>query len=129
MNAGDFLWYLIAFFFFVIYFMMIFTVIGDLFRSPDMSGWIKALWIIVLLFIPLITMLVYVIARGSGMSDRAMAAAQRNQERQVEYANQIVASQGGGKSATDQIADAKKLHEAGTITDEEFAALKAKALA
>ncbi len=128
MNAGDFLWYLIAFFFFVIYFMMIFTVIGDLFRSPDMSGWWKAIWIIALLFIPLLTMLVYVIARGSGMSDRAMAAAQHNQARQVEYANQIVASQ-GGKSATDQIADAKKLHDAGTINDEEFAALKAKALA
>ncbi len=129
MNAGDFLWYLIAFFFFVIYFMMIFTVIGDLFRSPDLSGWWKAIWIIALLFIPLLTMLVYVIARGSGMSDRAVAAAQRNQERQVEYANQIVASQGGGKSAADQIADAKKLHDAGTIDDAEFAALKAKALA
>ena len=129
MNAGDFLWYMIAFFFFIIYFMMIFTVIGDLFRSDDMSGWVKAIWIIVLLFIPLITMLVYVIARGSGMNERAMAAAKKQQAQQVEYANQIVAQQGGAtKSATDQIAEAKKLHESGAINDEEFAALKAKAL-
>ena len=128
MNAGDFLWYLIAFFFFVIYFMMIFTVIGDLFRSPDLSGWWKAIWIIALLFIPLLTMLVYVIARGSGMSERAVAAAGHQREQQIAYANQIVAET-GGKSATDQIADAKALHDSGAINDDEYAALKAKALA
>ena len=128
MNAGDFLWYLIAFFFFVIYFMMIFTVIGDLFRSPDLSGWWKALWIIALLFIPLLTLLVYVIARGSGMSERAIAAAGHQREQQIAYANQIVAET-GGKSAADHIADAKALHDSGAITDEEFSALKAKALA
>jgi len=128
MNAGDFLWYMIAFFFFVIYFMMIFTVIGDLFRSDDLSGWAKALWIIVLLFIPLITMLVYVIVRGHGMADRQVAAVKKQQAQQVEYANAIVA-QTGGKSAADQITDAKALHDSGAITDEEFAALKAKALA
>ncbi len=128
MNAGDFLWYLIALFFFIIYFMMIFTVITDLFRSDDMSGWAKAAWIIVLLFIPLITMLVYVIARGGGMQERAVKSAQKYQQQQVEYANAIVADQ-GGKSAADQIGEAKKLHDSGAITDEEFAALKAKALA
>jgi hypothetical protein len=129
MNAGDFLWYMIAFFFFIIYFMMIFTVIGDLFRSPDMSGAVKAIWIIALLFIPLLTMLLYVITRGSGMSERAVAAAQKQQAQQVEYANAIVAQQGGGKSAADQIAEAKKLHDSGAINDDEYAALKAKALA
>ena len=89
----------------------------------------KAIWIIALLFIPLLTMLLYVIIRGSGMSERAIAASQKAQAQQVEYANAIVAQQGGGKSAADQIADAKKLHDSGAITDEEFAALKAKALA
>ncbi len=128
MNAGDFLWYMVAFFFFVIYFMMIFTVIGDLFRSPDMSGVVKAIWIIALLFVPLITLLLYVIIRGSGMSERAVAAAGVQRDQTIAYANQIVADTGGA-SPTKQIADAKALHDSGAINDDEFAALKAKALA
>jgi hypothetical protein len=126
MDLGDFLWSLIVIFFMVIYFMILFSIIGDLFRSHDLNGFSKAIWVLALLFLPLLSILVYLIARGDGMTERAIAAAQKQQEQQVQMAKQVVATSGGGSA--DQIAQAKQLLDSGAITAEEYDALKKKAL-
>jgi L-cystine uptake protein TcyP (sodium:dicarboxylate symporter family) len=128
MDLGDVFWSLLVIFFMVIYFMIIFSIIGDLFRSHDIGGFSKAIWVLALLFLPLITPLVYLIVRGSGMTDRAITAAQRAQEQQVAVAKQVVASSGSGASTTDQIAHGKELLDSGAITAEEYDAIKKKAL-
>ena len=127
MDLGDFLWSLVVIFFMVIYFMMLFSVIGDLFRSRDLNGFSKVIWIIALLFLPLLSLLVYMIVRGDGMADRAIAAAGRAQEQQLAAAQQIVAGQ--AVSAADQIAQAKSLLDSGAISQAEYDSIKAKALA
>ena len=119
----DFLWYTLVIFAFVAYLMVLFAILSDLFRDRELSGWWKAVWIVLLVFLPWISALVYLIARGKGMSQRTIGA-QRQVKEQADAYIQSVA----GKSAADQITDAKALLDAGTITDAEFTALKAKAL-
>lgn len=119
----DFLWLILITFAFVAYLMLLFAIIGDLFRDHKLSGWWKAVWVFFLIFLPFITALVYLIARGDGMSQRSLAAAQQLKSEQDAYIKDVA-----GKSPADQIADAKALLDAGTITDAEFASLKAKAL-
>ena len=119
----DFLWYTLVIFAFVAYLMVLFAILSDLFRDRELSGWWKAVWIVLLVFLPWISALVYLIARGKGMTQRTIGA-QRQVKEQADAYIQSVA----GKSAADQITDAKALLDAGTITDAEFTALKAKAL-
>jgi hypothetical protein len=111
-------------FFFIAYLIVLFQVVVDLFRDGEMGGGTKVLWILGLLFVPLLTALIYVLARGPGMAERQRAAL-RNAKADTEAYIRAVAA----KSPADQIADAKALHTAGTINDDEFARLKAKALA
>ena len=100
---------------------------GDLFRSKDLSGLAKALWVLAIFVFFFIAPFVYLTVRGSGMGERAMEA-QADAQRQVQdYAQQVVTQTGGG-AAADQIAKAKDLLDSGTITQAEFDALKAKAL-
>ena len=120
----DFIWYTLWIFAFVAYLMVLFWILGDLFRDRALSGWWKAVWIVLLIFIPWMTALVYLIARGRGMSERALVAQQEAKEQTDAYIQSVA-----GKSATDQIADARALLDSGTITAQEFEALKAKALA
>ncbi len=119
----DFLWLIIITFAFVAYLMLLFSIIGDLFRDHKLSGWWKAVWVFFLIFVPFLTALIYLIARGDGMTKRSIAAAQNMQQAQDAYIKEVA-----GKSPADQITSAKALLDAGTITDAEFAALKAKAL-
>jgi hypothetical protein len=121
----DFFWFILSFFLLMAYLMVLFQILGDLFRDRDTSGWVKAVWILFLIFLPILTSLVYLIARGRQMTERnitAMQAAQRDQEA---YIRQV--SSGG--SPADQIAQAKGLLDSGAISPQEFDALKAKALA
>ena len=127
MEFGQFLYSLIIIFFMIVYFMMLFNIIFDIFRDHEMNGFVKALWLIFLLFIPLISMLIYVIARGPGMAKRNQAAAEEAQKAQLEYAKQLVNQ--SGTSTVDQISDAQKLLDSGAITQAEFDQIKAKALA
>ena len=124
------LWSWVAWFFwvfvFVAYLMVLFSILGDLFRDHTLSGWWKAVWIIFLIFVPFLTALVYLIARGTGMQKRAMEQATEMRKQQEEY---IRATAGTGGSATDDIAKAKSLLDSGAISQAEFDALKAKALA
>lgn len=124
-NLGEVLWSLLVIFFMVIYFMILFSIFADLFRSHDLGGVAKALWVLGIFLFVFLGPLVYLIVRGNGMAERAMAA-QADAQKQVQaYAQQVA----GAGSATDQIAQAKALLDAGTITQAEFDALKAKALA
>jgi uncharacterized membrane protein len=123
-NFWDLLWLIASTFVFVAYLFVLFHIVFDLFRDSELGGFAKALWIVGLVFLPVLTALVYIVARGHGMADRQRAAVQRARSDAESYIRDIAA-----KSPADQIADAKKLLDAGTITQEEFARLKAKALA
>jgi Phospholipase_D-nuclease N-terminal/Short C-terminal domain len=117
------LWVVIVTFVFVSILMALFSVIADLFRDREMSGWGKAAWIVVLVLLPLIGLLVYVIARGPGMAERA----QRDDEAAKAEFDQYVREVAGGGAAS-ELERAASLHAAGKLSDEEFAALKAKVL-
>jgi hypothetical protein len=121
----DFFWLLVWGFFFVYFLMILFQIIGDLFRDRDLSGWSKALWIIALVLVPFLSMLIYLVVRGKGMAERN-AAAFRNAQASTESYIKDVAGTG---NAAEQIATAKGLLDQGTITTTEFEQLKAKALA
>lgn len=123
-NLGDVLWSMIAFFFFVIFLWIIFGIIGDIFRSDDLSGVSKALWCIFIIFVPWLAIFIYLIARGHGMSDRALAANQKAQAQFNDYVRQTA-----GSNPAEQIASAKELLDAGTITQDEFDQIKRSALA
>jgi hypothetical protein len=107
--------------------MVLFYILSDLFRDHQLSGWLKAVWIVLLIFVPFLTALVYLIARGKGMQERAMTQARQVKQAQDEYIRDVAG--GAGPSPTDQIAQAQKLLDTGAITPEEFQRLKAKALA
>ncbi|WP_194409884.1 SHOCT domain-containing protein [Microbacterium cremeum] len=125
MGFWDFLLWIFWVFVFVAYLMVVFSIIADIFRDHELNGWLKAIWILFLIFVPFLTALIYLIARGSGMQKRSLAQAQAIQSAQAEYIRQTA---GSAPSAADDIAKAKSLLDAGTITQAEFDALKAKAL-
>lgn len=124
-NLGDILWSMLVFFFIVVYFMIFFFILVDLFRSHDMSGWAKAVWIIFLLFLPLLAMLIYMIVRGPKMQERAL----KDQEAQQKQFDAYVKQAAGTGDPAQQIAKAKELLDSGAISQAEFDSLKAKALA
>jgi len=117
---------MIYFFFLFAFLWILITVLMDLFRDSTLSGVAKTIWVIVIVLLPLIGTLIYLIARGSGMHERALQQAKRQQQALNEYIRSTAGS--GGSTPADQIASAQKLLEAGTITQDEFNALKAKAL-
>jgi hypothetical protein len=123
-NFWDILWLIFSTFAFVAYILILFQIVIDLFRDNELGGGFKALWIIGLIFLPLLTALVYIVARGRGMAERQRATLQRAKSDTEAYIKGVA-----GKSPADQIADAKALLDAGTINADEFAKLKAKALA
>ncbi|WP_040794106.1 SHOCT domain-containing protein [Nocardia higoensis] len=124
MSFWEVLWLIVVSFAFIAYLLVLFHIIADLFRDRETSGWVKAVWIVFLFLLPLLTSLVYVIVRGKGMQERAMAQAQEWQSEQQTYIRETA-----GTSPAAQIADAKRLLAEGAITEQEFELLKAKALA
>ncbi|ROP66095.1 SHOCT domain-containing protein [Curtobacterium sp. ZW137] len=116
-------WYAFLAFTFVAALMALFSVIADLFRDRELNGWWKAVWVLFLVFVPFLTVFVYLIARGRGMAERSAAASQRNQEAAEGYIRRVA-----GSSPSDEIAKAQALLDAGTITPAEFDAIKAHAL-
>ena len=124
-TLGDLLWSLIALFFLVIWFWLLITIFSDLFRSDDLSGWVKAIWVFFVIVFPFLGILIYLIARGQGMNDRAMAAYKKQQASVQQWADETAS----GGSATDEIAKAKGLLDSGAITQAEFDQIKAKHLA
>ncbi|KQX07694.1 MULTISPECIES: SHOCT domain-containing protein [unclassified Leifsonia] len=126
-DNGSFLLALFEFFLFFAWFMCLFWVIGDIFRSSDLGGGGKTLWIIFVILIPWLGILVYVIARGSGMQERQLEQAKAMQARQAEYIQSV--ARPSSASASEEIASAKSLLDSGAITQTEFDVLKSKALA
>ena len=121
----DFFWFIISFFLLMAYLLVLFQIIGDLFRDKSTSGVLKAVWVFFLIFLPILTSLIYLIARGQGMTERNIAAAQSAKADTESY----IRSVSSAASPADEIARAKALLDAGSITQPEFDALKAKALA
>jgi predicted PurR-regulated permease PerM len=124
----DIFWSMLWFFFLFIWIVILFHVLTDLFRDHTLSGGMKTLWVVFLVFLPFLAVLVYVISRGKGMAERAAARQQQSQE-QFEGYVRSVATGDGTTTPADQIAQAKQLLDAGTIDQAEFNRLKAKALA
>ncbi|MGA8390698.1 MAG: SHOCT domain-containing protein [Burkholderiaceae bacterium] len=122
-NFWDLILLMLSTFVFVAYLLVMFQIIGDLFRNTEMGGGSKVLWIIGLIFLPWVTALVYIIANGGDMAKRQRQAMERAKSDTDAYIRQVA-----GKSPVEQIADAKTLLDAGTISAEEFAKIKAKAL-
>ncbi|MHA7986234.1 SHOCT domain-containing protein [Rathayibacter sp. CAU 1779] len=123
-NFWNVLWVIFWSFAFIAYLFALFAIVADLFRDHKLNGWWKALWIIFLIFVPFLTALVYLIARGRGMAERSA-----KEQRQVQQATDQYIKQVAGASPADEIAKAKALLDAGTITQAEYDSLKAKILA
>jgi hypothetical protein len=124
-SFGDVMWSMLVFFMWILWFWMLFTVFGDLFSRPDISGWAKAGWSVFVIVLPFLGVFVYLIAEGRSMGERAVARAQAQQAQTEAYVRSVASS----GSATDEIAKGKQLFDSGTITEAEFDQLKAKALA
>ncbi|MET0469161.1 MAG: SHOCT domain-containing protein [Aeromicrobium sp.] len=120
----DFLWLTISVFFFMAYLMVLFNVIADLFSDHETSGVMKAVWVFFLIFVPALTALIYLIARGSGMAERQRAKMMALRQQNDEYIRDVA-----GSSPADQLASAKGLLDSGAISAQEYEQLKAKALA
>ena len=122
----DIIWWTIWIFAFFAYLWAVIAIITDLFRDHKLNGWWKAVWIIFLIFVPFLTALIYLIARGKGMAERAQNDAVKAQQATNDYIRQAA---GTSASPADEIAKAKALLDSGTITQQEYDLLKAKALA
>ena len=127
-DNGSFLLALFEIFLFFAWFMCLFWIFGDIFRSKDLGGVARTLWVLFVIFIPWLGILVYLIARGRGMQERQLEQAIQMHRAQAEYIKSV-ASSTPTSGAADQIASAKGLLDSGTITQAEFDQLKAKALA
>lgn len=127
MNFWNSFWDFVGFFFWTMvlisYLYVLFAVIADLFRDREQSGWAKTGWIILLLFVPVLTVLIYIIARGSGMAERQMQSSLQARESTEQYIRSVATA-----SPTDEISQAKTLLDSGAITQSEFEAIKARAL-
>jgi hypothetical protein len=115
-------WTMVIFFAWVIYIWIVITVLIDVFRRHDISGWGKAAWVVFVIVLPFLGVLVYLIGQHEGMRERS---AKQAKAQRAEF-DQYVREAAGGSAA--EIAKAKELLDAGTITQEEFEAIKAKAL-
>jgi hypothetical protein len=121
-------WDFIGFFFwtfvFVSYLFALFAVIIDVFRDRTLNGWAKAAWLIFMVFVPILTVLVYVIARGKGMAERQTSAGREAQANTDDYIRSVA----GSNSPAQDISQAKQLLDSGAITQGEYAVLKDRAL-
>lgn len=119
------LWTMLVFFLWVSFFWMLISVAGDVFRRRDIGGGMKALWLLFMLFVPFLGVLIYLIANHDGIAQRNLERARADRSQFDEYVRSV--SEGGGAAA--EIERAKQLLDAGTITQSEYEAIKAKALA
>ena len=122
-NFWDVVWLMVSTFFFVAYLVIMFQIVVDMFRDQELGGGAKVLWVIGLIFLPVLTAIVYIIARGSGMARRQQASVQNARAATETYIKEVA-----GRSPAADIAEAKALLDAGTINQAEFDKLKAKAL-
>jgi hypothetical protein len=123
-GTGQVFWSMLWFFLFFIWLWLLIMVFSDIFRSPDLSGWSKALWSIFVIVVPYLGVFVYLIARGHKMQEHAVDQAQKQDAAMRQYVQQAA----GTTSPADEIARLADLHAKGVISDAEFQQAKAKAL-
>jgi hypothetical protein len=124
MSFWDVVWFIIISFAFLAYLMVLFNIIGDLFRDRETSGFAKAVWMVGLIFVPFLTAFVYLITRGRGMAERSARTVELAQRQQEAYIKEVA----GQTTPADQIAQAQAMFNAGVISQSEYDTLKAKAL-
>ena len=122
-GSGQVLWSMLWFFLFFIWIWILITVFADIFRSHDLSGWAKAIWVIFVIFLPYLGVFVYLIARGHKMSEHAMEAAQAQDAAAKQYIRDAAGTGGSAADELDRLADLKAK---GVIDDAEFERLKSK---
>ena len=132
----DFLLWTLWIFVLVGFLFVLFRIIVDIFRDHSLGGWGKAGWLILIIVLPVLGALIYLIARGSGMQERDMADAEANRQAQVEYTRTLMAdaqsesgSGSGSANPATELTNAKNLLDSGTISQQDYDALKAKILA
>ena len=123
-SCWNIIWFIFIAYIFFAYLMVLFSVIGDIFRNKESSGFTKALWVLLLIILPIITVLVYLIVNGSKMGERSAQQAQAMQAQQESYIKNVA----GTNSPADQVTQAKALLDSGAITQAEYESMKAKAL-
>ena len=126
LGSGELLWTTLWIFMFMIWFWLLIMIFGDIFRSQDLGGFGKTLWILFVIITPYLGIFVYLIARGKGMAERNMNAMQAAQQAQAEYIKSVAGA--GSASSAEEIARLADLKDKGVLSEEEFAAAKAKAL-
>ena len=124
MSFWDIVWFIVISFAFMAYLMVMFAIIGDLFRDPKSSGIAKAFWILGLIFLPFLSAMIYLIAKGKDMGERQVRSVEQVRAEQDAYIRQVASS----SAPTEQIAQAKSLLDSGTISPAEYERLKEKAL-
>jgi type VI protein secretion system component VasK len=117
-------WSILWFFLFFLWIWLLIIVFADIFRSSDLSGWSKALWVILVIIIPLFGVLIYLIARGGKMHERAEQQAQQSQQQFDAYVRETA----GASSSADQLSKLAQLKDQGVLSEDEFQAQKAKIL-
>jgi len=124
-SFGELLLIALEVFFFVIWIWILITILTDLFRDHETSGWVKAAWVLFLVFIPFLTALIYLIARGSGMRDRTIKA----QAEAKQHFDSYVREQAHASSPADELHKLNDLKDKGALSQEKFDKAKAKLLA
>jgi hypothetical protein len=125
LGSGELLWDILWIFMFLIWFWLLITVFGDIFRSHDLGGLGKTLWIIFVIVLPYLGVFVYLIARGRGMQERNIESMKAQEAATRQYVQSVA---GSGASPSEEIAKLADLKAKGVLSDEEFAAAKAKIL-
>jgi len=120
----DLLWTMVMIFAFVIWIWLLIYIFMDIFRSHDMGGWAKALWVIFIVVLPFLGVLVYLIARGGSMQERSLKQAQRQKQEFDEYVQQAAAS----SSPAEQLEKLAELRASGSLSDADYEKAKAKIL-
>ena len=125
MDLWDWIWFFFWMFAYVAYILVLIYIIIDIFRDHQLNGWLKAVWLVLLLFLPWITGLVYLIARGDSMNKRSVKAA----EEQAAQFKAYVQDAAGAPSTAEELKKLSELRDAGAITPAEYDQAKAKLLA
>jgi ABC-type multidrug transport system fused ATPase/permease subunit len=124
MTFWNIIWFIFVAYVFFAYLMVLFSIIADIFRDKETGGFAKAMWILALIIVPFLSVIVYLITRGSGMHDRADKQAMAYQAQQESYIKTVA----GTASPVDEVGKAKALLDSGAISQAEFDSIKAKAL-
>ena len=124
----DLMWTMLIFFIWILWFWLLFTVFADIFRRHDISGWMKAAWLIFTILLPFLGVFVYLITQNTGMTERNLERARAQKAQFDDYVRETAGGSGGGGAAA-EIERAKSLLDSGAITQSEFDAIKQKALA